>query len=119
MVQTALGGHQSVNDTSCRGRVHDQRDLAYDIAQPDPRHHRRQAEGPFYIFRRSDVKRFNIHSDEQFALDLLHEQAHPHQPRRRSTGIAPTTSAWCTCPRIGSCAETTGEISDFFSYRQR
>ena len=28
----------------------------------------------FYIFPKIDVKRFNIHSDEQFALDLLHDK---------------------------------------------
>ena len=46
VVQTALGGHQSVNDYIVPGgRVYDQRDLRLRHAQPDPRHHRRQAQG--------------------------------------------------------------------------
>ena len=46
VVQTALGGHQSVNDYIVPGgRVHDQRDLVYDMLNQIPRHHRRQAEG--------------------------------------------------------------------------
>ena len=75
IVQTALGGHQSVNDyIRPGGRVYEQRNFVYEalskihgISVVKPR-------AAFYIFPKMDVKKFNITDDEQFALDLLHEK---------------------------------------------
>ena len=117
IVQTALGGHQSVKDYIVPGgRVHDQRDLVYDMLNAIPGVTAVKPKAAFYIFPKIDVKKFNIHSDEQFALDLLHDKhiliSHgaafnwPHPDHFRVVYL----------PRMGMLRETIGEIQDFFSY---
>lgn len=74
-VQTALGGYQSIQDYIVPGgRLYDQREHAYErlvaidgITCVKPR-------GALYLFPRLDTGRFNIHNDEQFALDLLTQE---------------------------------------------
>jgi alanine-synthesizing transaminase len=74
-VQTALGGYQSIQDFLVPGgRLYDQREHAYErltaidgITCVKPR-------GALYLFPRLDTDRFNIHNDEQFALDLLKQE---------------------------------------------
>ncbi len=36
--------------------------------------HSRKAQGCFLYFPKIDTEKFNIHNDEQFALDFLHEK---------------------------------------------
>ena len=51
IVQTALGGHQSVNDYIVPGgRVHDQRDLVYDMLNQIPGITAVKPKAAFYIF---------------------------------------------------------------------
>ena len=117
VVQTALGGHQSVNELHRAGRPR-ARPARPRLrhAQPDSRHHRRQAEGAFYIFPKIDVKRFNIHSDEQFALDLLHDKHILISHGGAFNWHRPDHFRVVYLPRMGMLRETMGEISDFFSY---
>ena len=64
IVQTALGGHQSVKDYLVPGgRVHDQRDLVYNMLNEIPGITAVKPKAAFYIFPKIDVKKFNIHSD--------------------------------------------------------
>lgn len=75
IVQTALGGHQSVNSYIVPGgRVYEQRDFVYEALNSIPGVTAVKPKAGFYIFPKLDVKRFNIADDEQFALDLLHDQ---------------------------------------------
>ena len=75
VVQTALGGHQSVKDYLVPGgRIYDQRELVYNMLNDIPGITAVKPKAAFYIFPKIDVKKFNIHSDEQFALDLLHDK---------------------------------------------
>lgn len=75
VVQTALGGHQSVNDYIIPGgRIYEQREtIMHALDQIDGISYVKP-KAAFYIFPKIDVKKFNIHNDEQFALDLLREQ---------------------------------------------
>ncbi|MBM7051152.1 MULTISPECIES: pyridoxal phosphate-dependent aminotransferase [unclassified Rothia (in: high G+C Gram-positive bacteria)] len=74
-IQTALGGYQSINELILPGgRLIEQRDLAYKMLSDMEGITVNQAEGALYLFPKLDVDHFNITSDEQFALDLLHEQ---------------------------------------------
>jgi alanine-synthesizing transaminase len=74
-VQTALGGYQSITEFIVPGgRLYEQRELAWrrlneieGISCVKPR-------GALYLFPKLDVKRFNIVSDERFALDLLRQE---------------------------------------------
>ena len=75
IVQTALGGHQSVHDYIVPGgRIHDQRDYIYDALNSIPGITAVKPKAAFYIFPKIDIKKFNVHDDEQFALDLLHDK---------------------------------------------
>ncbi|HEX7713537.1 MAG TPA: pyridoxal phosphate-dependent aminotransferase [Bacillota bacterium] len=71
-IQTALGGYQSIQDlTKPGGRLHEQRDYSYQRVNQIPGLSCVKPEGAFYFFPKVDVKRFNIHDDEKFMLDLL------------------------------------------------
>lgn len=75
IVQTALGGHQSVQDYIVPGgRVYEQRDYIYKAINDIPGLSAVKPKAAFYIFPKIDVKRFNILDDEKFALDLLRDK---------------------------------------------
>ena len=75
IVQTALGGYQSVEEYLVPGgRIYDQRECVYEALQDIPGLSAVKPSAAFYIFPKIDTKRFNITNDEQFALDLLREK---------------------------------------------
>lgn len=75
IIQTALGGHQSVNDYIVPGgRIYEQREYIYQALNSIPGVSAVKPKAAFYIFPKLDVKRFGIKNDEKFALDLLREQ---------------------------------------------
>ena len=75
IVQTALGGYQSVNEyTQPGGRVYEQRDFIYKALNDIPGISVVKPHAAFYIFPKLDVEKFNIYDDEKFALDLLREK---------------------------------------------
>ncbi|MDO5337959.1 MAG: aminotransferase class I/II-fold pyridoxal phosphate-dependent enzyme [Eubacteriales bacterium] len=75
IVQTALGGHQSVHDYIIPGgRIYEQRDYIYKALTDIPGISAVKPKAAFYIFPKLDVKRFNIVDDEKFALDLLRDK---------------------------------------------
>lgn len=75
IVQTALGGHQSVKSyVAPGGRVCEQRNYVYEALNAIDGITAVKPKAAFYIFPKMDVKKFNIRDDEQFALDLLHQK---------------------------------------------
>jgi alanine-synthesizing transaminase len=75
IVQTALGGHQSVKDYIVPGgRIYEQREYIYKALNDIPGITAVKPKAAFYIFPKIDVKKFNIHDDEKFALDLLRDK---------------------------------------------
>ena len=75
IIQTALGGHQSVNDYIVPGgRIYEQLEYIYQALNSIPGVSAVKPKAAFYIFPKLDVKRFGIKNDEKFALDLLREQ---------------------------------------------
>lgn len=72
IVQTALGGIQSVDELLLPGgRIYEQREFVYNalcnidgISVVKPK-------AAFYIFPKLDVKKFNLHDDEKLVLDFL------------------------------------------------
>ncbi len=75
IIQTALGGYQSVDELLLPGgRIYDQREYVYNrlvnmdgVSVVKPK-------ASFYIFPKLDIKKFNIKRDLQFAQDLLEQQ---------------------------------------------
>ena len=74
IIQTALGGYQSVDDLLLPGgRVYEQREFIYKAINDIPGLSAVKPKAAFYIFPKIDVERFNIYDDEKFVLDFLHE----------------------------------------------
>lgn len=116
IVQTALGGHQSVKDYLVPGgRVYDQRELVYNMLNEIPGITAVKPKAAFYIFPKIDVKKFNIHSDEQFALDLLHEKHILISHGGAFNWHEPDHFRVVYLPRMSMLEETIGEIGDFFN----
>ncbi|MCC9167506.1 pyridoxal phosphate-dependent aminotransferase [Pontibacter harenae] len=75
VIQTALGGYQSIADLVLPGgRLRRQRDLCYEKLTAIPGITCTKPKGAFYMFPKIDVKKFNIQDDQQFVLDFLCEQ---------------------------------------------
>ena len=116
VVQTALGGHQSVKDYLVPGgRIYDQREWVYNMLNDIPGITAVKPKAAFYIFPKIDVKKFNIHSDEQFALDLLHDKHILISHGGAFNWQEPDHFRVVYLPRISMLKETIGEIGDFFS----
>jgi alanine-synthesizing transaminase len=74
-VQTALGGHQSINELIVPGgRLKEQLDLAHDLITSIPGISCVKPKGALYLFPKIDVKKFNITSDVQWILDFLNKK---------------------------------------------
>ena len=75
IVQTALGGYQSVNEYIVPGgRIYEQREYIYNALKDIPGVTVKKPQAAFYIFPKLDVERFHITDDVQFAYDFLHEK---------------------------------------------
>lgn len=75
IVQTALGGYQSVkNYIVPGGRIYEQREYVYKALNDIPGITAVKPKAAFYIFPKIDTKKFNIVDDEKFALDFLREK---------------------------------------------
>ena len=72
IIQTALGGYQSVNEYIVPGgRIYEQREVIYEALNSIPGISAKKPKAVFYIFPKIDTKKFNITDDNQFALDFL------------------------------------------------
>jgi len=71
-IQTALGGHQSINDLiSPTGRLFKQRELAYEMISSIPGVTCVKPAAAMYLFFRLDPKVYPIKDDQDFILDVL------------------------------------------------
>ena len=73
-IQTALGGHQSIDElVNEGGRLRKQRDLAYELITAIPGVSCVKPQAALYMFPRLDPAVYPIQDDQQFFLDLLQE----------------------------------------------
>ncbi|HET6436540.1 MAG TPA: pyridoxal phosphate-dependent aminotransferase [Anaeromyxobacter sp.] len=74
-IQTALGGHQSIEDLVLpTGRLGRQRDVAWQLVSAIPGVSCVKPRAALYLFPRLDPQVYPIEDDEQFVLDLLEEE---------------------------------------------
>ena len=120
IVQTALGGHQSVNDYIVPGgRLYEQREYIYNALNSIPGVTAVKPKAAFYIFPKLDVKKFNITDDEQFALDLLHDKRILITRGGGFNWHEPDHFRIVYLPRIEVLKDATEKLTDFLScYRQ-
>ncbi len=75
IIQTALGGYQSMDELLLPGgRIYEQREYIYNAINDIPGLSAKKPKAAFYIFPKIDLKKIKIKDDEQFALDLLREK---------------------------------------------
>ncbi len=73
-IQTALGGHQSINDLVCEGgRLRRQRDLAHELITAIPGVSCVKPSAALYMFPKLDPQVYPIADDQQFFMELLQE----------------------------------------------
>lgn len=117
VVQTALGGHQSVKSyIAPGGRVYEQREYIYKALNDIPGISAVKPKAAFYIFPKIDVKKFNIHDDEKFALDLLREKKVLIVHGGGFNWEQPDHFRVVYLPRIDVLQDAVGKIGDFLSY---
>lgn len=117
IVQTALGGYQSVqNYIVPGGRVYDQREYIYKALNDIPGISAVKPKAAFYIFPKIDVKKFNITNDEKFALDLLKDKKILIVHGSGFNWKQPDHFRVVYLPRVEVLEESVTKIADFLSY---
>ena len=121
IVQTALGGHQSVkNYLVPGGRIYEQREFIYNAINDIPGLSAVKPKAAFYIFPKMDPKKFNILDDEKFVLDLLKEKKVLLTHGRGFNWAEPDHFRIVYLPNIEQLKDATGKIADFLSgYHQQ
>ena len=121
IVQTALGGHQSVkNYLVPGGRIYEQREFIYNAINDIPGLSAVKPKAAFYIFPKMDTKKFNILDVEKFVLDLLKEKKVLLTHGRGFNWAEPDHFRIVYLPNIEQLKDATGKIADFLSgYHQQ
>ena len=121
IIQTALGGYQSVNEYIVPGgRVYQQREFIYEAINNIPGLSAVKPKAAFYIFPKIDVKKFKITDDTKFALDFLKQQRVLLVPGSGFNWKQPDHFRLVYLPRIEVLSEATQKLATFLeSYQQR
>jgi alanine-synthesizing transaminase len=115
-VQTALGGHQSINDLILPGgRLLEQRDRAWELLNEIPGVSCVKPTGALYAFPRLDPEMYPIVDDEKFVMELLLKE---RLLVTQGTGFnwpRPDHFRIVTLPRVADLEEAIGRIARFLS----
>jgi alanine-synthesizing transaminase len=117
IVQTCLGGHQSVKGyVAPGGRVYEQREYIYQALNSIPGVSAVKPKAAFYIFPRLDPAKFNITDDERFALDLLRDKKVLIVSGKGFNWQTPGYFRVVYLPRVAVLQEAIEKLADFLSY---
>ena len=117
IIQTALGGHQSVQDYIIPGgRIYEQREYIYKALNDLPGISAVKPKAAFYIFPKIDPKRYNILDDEKFALDLLRDKKLLIVHGGGFNWKDPDHFRVVYLPRIEVLEDAITKLGDFLSY---
>jgi alanine-synthesizing transaminase len=118
-VQTALGGHQSINDLILPGgRLLEQRDRAWRLLNEIPGVSCVKPTGALYAFPRLDPEVYPIVDDEKFVMDLLTAQRLLVVQGTGFNWPAPDHFRIVTLPRVADLEDAIGRIARFLSTYQ-
>lgn len=120
IVQTALGGYQSVETyIQPGGRIFEQRDFIYKALNDIPGVSAVKPKAAFYIFPKLDIKKFNILNDEKFAIDFLREKKVLIVPGSGFNWESPDHFRVVYLPQLSVLEKSMEGLKDFLShYRQ-
>lgn len=117
VVQTALGGYQSVNNYIVPGgRLYEQREYIYKALNDIPGISAVKPKAAFYIFPKIDTKKFNILNDEKFALDLLRDKKILIIHGGGFNWEKPDHFRVVYLPRIEVLEDAVNKLGDFLTY---
>ena len=121
IVQTALGGYQSVGEYIVPGgRIYEQREYIYKALNDIPGISAVKPKAAFYIFPKIDTQKFNIANDEQFALELLREKKILIIHGGGFNWDKPDHFRVVYLPRIEVLSDAMEKLADFLStYKQK
>lgn len=117
IVQTALGGYQSVEEYIVPGgRVYEQREFVYKALSDIPGISVVKPKAAFYAFPKIDIKKFNIKDDEKFALDFLREKKVLLIHGGGFNWKEPDHFRIVYLPRVTVLSEAMEKLADFLEY---
>ncbi|MFW8052482.1 pyridoxal phosphate-dependent aminotransferase [Vagococcus fluvialis] len=121
IIQTALGGYQSVDELLLPGgRIYEQREFITNALNDIPGITAKKPKAAFYIFPKIDTKKFNIRDDEQFVLDFLHEKHVLLVHGKGFNMMTPDHFRIVYLPKIDQLKQTTDSLADFLlTYKQK
>ncbi len=119
-IATALGGYQSINELILPGgRLHEQRNRAWELINKIPGVSATLPEGALYLFPRLDPEHYDIVDDERFALDLVRAERLLVVPGSGFNWPHPDHFRIVTLPHVDDLEEAVERIGNFLSsYRQ-
>ena len=120
IIQTALGGYQSVEEYLVPGgRIYEQRECIYKMLNDIPGITAKKPKAAFYIFPKIDTAKFNITNDEKFAFDLLREKRILIVPGSGFNWHEPDHFRVVYLPRVADLEKASRKIGEFLeTYRQ-
>jgi alanine-synthesizing transaminase len=120
-IQTALGGHQSINElVGPGGRLLKQRDLAHKLLTAIPGVTCVKPKAALYMFPKLDPKMYPIEDDQEFIHELLTEQKVLLVQGSGFNWIKPDHFRVVFLPNTDDLTEAFGRIATFLeNYRKR
>ncbi|MHB1359149.1 MAG: pyridoxal phosphate-dependent aminotransferase [Rhodocyclaceae bacterium] len=120
-IQTALGGHQSIDDlVAPQGRLSKQRDLAWEMLSALPGVSCVRPQAALYCFPRLDSKMYPISNDQQFILELLEAERVLLVQGSGFNWPSPDHFRVVFLPNVDDLTEAIGRIARFLEqYRKR
>jgi alanine-synthesizing transaminase len=120
IIQTALGGYQSIGDLIApKGRLYKQREACMDMLLKIPGVSCVRPKAAFYVFPKLDQKRFSIKDDEKFVLDFLHQEKVLLVPGKGFNWPYPDHFRIVFLPTVEDLKESLGRLHNFLkTYKQ-
>lgn len=120
VVQTSLGGYQSVDELLIPGgRIYEQRNFIYKAVNEVPGLSAVKPEAGLYIFPKIDRDMYQIDDDEQFCLELLKQEKVMLVPGKGFNWNEPDHFRIVYLPRVEELAEVQEKLTRVLSQHKR
>ena len=120
VVQTSLGGYQSVDELLMPGgRIYEQRNFIYKAVNEVPGLSAVKPTAGLYIFPQIDREMYRIDDDEQFCLELLKQEKVMLVPGKGFNWTEPDHFRIVYLPRVEELAEVQAKLTRVLSQYRR
>lgn len=120
VVQTSLGGYQSVDELLMPGgRIYEQRNFIYKAVNEVPGLSAVKPTAGLYIFPKIDREMYHIDDDEQFCLELLKQEKVMLVPGKGFNWTEPDHFRIVYLPRVEELAEVQAKLTRVLSQYRR